>query len=293
MSARSATRARWRFSYLASSSSRASRASSARRLADRGQVLGRRVDRAEMGDRETLGLPGFDDFDRFEPGLDIDVGRRGGGDDEVGRRDQHGGDVADEGRAGLLVEVADVVGGVAGGVGDAQAEHRLAAGEGPDVLLGDGDDLAPEHLHRVAVEPLGAGQEARRVDQVGGAELVDVDRGLGPAPHDRAGRRRVVEVDVGEDDRRRLLAVQGRQQSLERGLRAGVDQRAVDLPAADHVRAPQVLYVDDAHRGRPPLRPWPARGSGRPLRASGGCRPRCHGGRSRAPRPPSRWSPRR
>ena len=44
---------------------------------------------------------------------------------------RHGGDVADEGGAALLVQVADVVGGVAGGVGDAHAEHRLAAGERP------------------------------------------------------------------------------------------------------------------------------------------------------------------
>src|SRR5258705_6846964 len=35
------------------------------------------------------------------------------------------GDIADEGGAAVLVQVADVVGGMAGGVGDAHPAHRL------------------------------------------------------------------------------------------------------------------------------------------------------------------------
>ena len=54
-----------------------------------------------------------------------------GGTIRLGRRDPAGGDVADEGGAALLVQVADVVGGVAGGVGDAHPEHRLAAAQRP------------------------------------------------------------------------------------------------------------------------------------------------------------------
>ena len=49
-------------------------------------------------------------------------------------------------------------------------------------------------------------------------------------------------------DRPRLLVAERLQQRLQRGLGPGVDERAVDLPAADHVRAPEVLYVDYAHR---------------------------------------------
>ena len=130
------SRRRWARQALAASASysseasRASSASSRRRSPHRLEVRGRVLDRAEVGEGEALGRPACDDVDRFLPGLDVDVGGRGRGDDQVRGRDAAGGDVADEGGAALLVQVADVVGGVAGRVGDAHPEHRLAAGEG-------------------------------------------------------------------------------------------------------------------------------------------------------------------
>ncbi len=95
-------------------------------LADNGQVLGGGIDIAEMGDRQPLGLPGFDRADRVEPGLDVDVGWRRRRDDQVGVGNEDGGHVADERGAALLVQVADVVRGVAGRVRDPHPEHRLA-----------------------------------------------------------------------------------------------------------------------------------------------------------------------
>ena len=139
--------------------------------------------------------------DRLFPELDVDVRRRGRRDHQVGRRDAAGGDVADEGGAGLLVQVADVVGGVAGRVGDAHPEHHLAARQRSSRSPPGPAGSPPEVLELVAVEALGAGQQARGVDQVGRAALVDVDRQVGPAGDHRAGRGGVVEVDVGEQDR--------------------------------------------------------------------------------------------
>ena len=69
---------------------------------------------------------------------------------------------------------------------------------GVTLASGHRHDLAPEALHLVAVEALGAGQQLRGVDQVRGAALVDVDLEVGPAPHQGPGRGGVVEVDVGE-----------------------------------------------------------------------------------------------
>ena len=121
-------------------------------------------------------------------------------------RNAHGGHVADEGAAARRMEVADVVGGVPGRVGDLEAEHLLAAAQRIEVLLRHRSDLAPEPLHLIAVETLGARQQLRGIGQVTGAALVHVDRELGPAPHQVARGPGVVEMDVGEQQRPRLLA---------------------------------------------------------------------------------------
>ena len=68
----------------------------------------------------------------------------GVGDRVLVGRDANAGHVAHVGVAGLLVQVADVVRGVAGRVGDAEALDVLAAAERVDALLGDRRDLAPQ-----------------------------------------------------------------------------------------------------------------------------------------------------
>ena len=65
-------------------------------------------------------------------------------------------DVADVGVAGRLVEVADVMGGVARRVEDAQPVDALAPAQRRHVRLGNREHLAPEPVHLVAVEPGGA-----------------------------------------------------------------------------------------------------------------------------------------
>ena len=189
---------------------------------------------------------------RFLPDLDVDVRRRGRGHDQVGGRDPAGGDVADEGGAAVLVQVADVVGGVAGGVGDAHPTHRLAAAEHVHVGLRHRHDLAPEPLHLVAVEALGAGQQLRGVDQVRGAALVHVDLEVGPAatsaPVAAAWSRWIWVSRTARGCSSPIASIT----VVERGLRPGVDQDPVDLPAADHVRPPEVHDVDYAHTAKLP-----------------------------------------
>src|SRR4051794_20180350 len=60
----------------------------------------------------------------------------------------------------------------------------------------------------------------------------------------------MVEVDVGEQDRARGLAAQRHQERVLRGLRPGVDEHAVNLPAADDLRDALVPHVDGAHMAR-------------------------------------------
>ena len=154
-----------------------------------------------------LRLPGPDDAERALPRLDVDVGRRRRGERVRVGRDDDAGHVADERPAGVVVEVADVVGGVAGGVLDAEGvlDPGLAALEHPQVLLRDRDDLAPQPRQALlaAVEPRRARDEPLGVDEVLGAALVDVDRQVGPAAHERARGAGVVEVDVGQQQRAR------------------------------------------------------------------------------------------
>ena len=152
---------------------------------------------------------------------------------------------------GRLVQVADVVGGVAGRVLDperaldvalaAESTRRFASGTGT---------ISPHSCLQAlvaAVQAPGAGHQPRRVDHVRRAALVHVDRQGRPAAHQRPGHARVVEVDVGEQQRARLGAVQRRQQRLLGHARARIDQHAVDLPAADHLLAPLVQHVDRPH----------------------------------------------
>ena len=112
------------------------------------------------------------------------------------------------------------------------------------MLLGDRHDLAPEALHVVAVDAGGARHEPRRVQEVGRAAAVDPHLDVGPAAHERAGRARVVEVDVREQDPLGDLVAEGLQQRAVRGLRAGVDDDPVVREAADRQGQAHVADVD-------------------------------------------------
>src|SRR5829696_1428061 len=219
-------------------------------LADRREVRCDVVDAPEVGQRERPRGPALDHAERAIPRLDVDVGRRRRRHHVARRRDPDAGDVADERGAGRLVQVAHVMPGVARRVLDAEVvEHGLAAAQHVHVRLRHRHHLAPQPREPLlaAVEPRGAGDEPLRRGHVRRPALVHVDGHVGPAPHQRAGRAGMVEVDVGEQDRARPLVAERLQQRLLRRLRARVDEHPFDVPAADDLLVAQVPGVDRAH----------------------------------------------
>ena len=78
-------------------------------------------------------------------------------------------------------------------------EPEDVVADDPDALGRNGNELAPEPVERVAVQPPGAHLEPARVGQVGCAHGRHVHLERGVLADDRAGRARVVEVDVGEE----------------------------------------------------------------------------------------------
>ena len=141
------------------------------------------------------------------------------------------------------MQVADVVRGMAGGVGHAKALHRLAALEHVQAILGHGRHLAPQLPHVVAVEAPGALEQLGGIDQVPGAALVDVDLQLRIAPAKDAGGARVVEVNVGEQQRARLHGTEPVEQRVKARRGPGIDDQAVDLEGTDHPVAAQVQDI--------------------------------------------------
>ena len=111
------------------------------------------------------------------------------------------------------------------------AAHReaLAAGEDVHVPLGHGQELAPQPVHVVAIEPARAVQQLGRVDHVRRPRLVHADPDVGVLAHEGAGGAGVVEVDVGEENRphvgrRDALLAERRTQGVEAGRRPGVHE---------------------------------------------------------------------
>src|SRR5919201_5002625 len=150
---------------------------------------------AEVDQREPLRCPAVDLADgRFPPGH-VGLGRGRRREDRPARLDSYPGGVARVQRA-VAVEVADVVRGVAGRWEALEPDH-LRSGR-VDVRLRHRRQLTPELVERVAVEPPGAPLQAGRIDEMWGADLRDVHLQPRVLAHEHAGRARVVEVDVRE-----------------------------------------------------------------------------------------------
>jgi hypothetical protein len=99
---------------------------------------------------------------------------------------------------------------------------HVAVAERRQPFFGDGQHLAPQGVHQVAVDAPGAGHQAGRVDQVRRADVMDVDMRSLPGPP--AGGTGVVEVDVGQQDMAnigRAIAVAGQRINDGRNCRAG------------------------------------------------------------------------
>ena len=206
---------------------------------------------AEVDERELLRLAPPDLGDRRVPGLDVDV--RGRGDrDHVGRGgDPHAARVAGEQRP--VAKVRHVVRRVADRRERLPAED--VAGSDAHVLLGHRQQLTPERVEHVAVEPSCGPLEPRGVDEVGSADLGDPDRQLRMQPNERAGRPGVVEVDVREQQVPQLgqldaVLAEACDEPRQRRRRPAILQREAvgrfDQIHADRVLLAAEVQVDEA-----------------------------------------------
>ena len=132
-------------------------------------------------------------------------------------------------------------------------EPRGAVADDPDVLGGNGGELAPERVEGVPVQAAGARLEACRIDDVGGADLGDVDEQPGMLAHERSRGTGVVEMDVREEEAAQVadLDVARRQRLVKRrkaARRAAVVERepvlGLDEIGADPPWIPAVEEVE-------------------------------------------------
>ncbi len=143
------------------------------------------------------------------------------------------------------------MGGVAGRWNAGEADDVRA--RDPQVALGNRCQLAPELVERVAVEPTGACLEPGGIDDVRGTDLGDVDDQGGVLTHERAGRARVVEMDVREEQVLQVadLRAAGAERVAERreaARRAAVEERQpvvrLDEVRGDSAGVPAVQEVE-------------------------------------------------
>ena len=141
------------------------------RLAKRGEVLLHVVERPEVDQREPARRAPLDLVDRLLPGLEVDLRRRAGRQDEAPGRDPYARGITGVERA-VGVEVGDVMPGVAGSREAFEPEDPVS--DDVDVSLRHRSELAPKRVEARPVQPPGARLELRRVDQMRSPDLGDV-----------------------------------------------------------------------------------------------------------------------
>src|SRR5687767_5841683 len=127
----------------------------------------------------------FDLVDRALPGLEVELRRRARWHHERAASDSNARRVSCVQRA-AGVEIRHVMPGMARCREAFETDDLVA--DHVDVLGRDWDELAPEPVERVAVEPAGARFEPRRVDHVRGSDLRDVNLQRRMLAYERARR---------------------------------------------------------------------------------------------------------
>ena len=170
-------------------------------LQETGHVGGRLAVGPEVGQKQRLGLPVSNQRGAGLPDLNINIWRwRGWHREQVGAS-TNAGRIAHERHAAFPVEITHVMGRMTGGIGHLQIAvghtHALPPGERLDVLLGHRQELAPQSIHLVTVEPGRAVDELGRVYHVTRTSFVHVDLDLGVVAHEGSGGASVIEMNVG------------------------------------------------------------------------------------------------
>ena len=187
-----------------------------------------------MGQRDACRRALREALQRRDRLVQIEVGRwrRRTQDADIGKA--HADRVAREEQAAVGVVQREVVLRVAGRVHGGQGPSRrhrdlLAVLEDVHARRGCGVEAPVQGVEEVAVDHRRALDEPLRVDEVPGALLVDVHRGVREGVGHVADAAGVVEVDVGDGDAGEVVAadaelVERGEQRGHRGLAAGLDQ---------------------------------------------------------------------
>ena len=147
-----------------------------------------------------------------------------------------------------------MVRGVPGSRPRLEAEHLSP--DDVNVLLRDGNELAPEPIEVVPVQTARACIEAGRVDEVGRSDLAHVHLEPWIPVDESAGCPGVVQVDVRQHEMAEVfnpepLLGEALFEPAEAGGRPAVDERRLVVReeiGRDHPRAPEVLQVDQDRR---------------------------------------------
>ena len=132
------------------------------------------------------------------------------------------------------------------GPGASHSADLLPVLDRVQVLLRNRQHLPEQLLQALAEHPPRARHQPRRVGEVPRPEGMDVYRQLWPAGDQRAGGPRVVEVDVGQQQRPRPIVPEPVEQAGKAGARAAVDEHVPAQPRPHRARAAVVTQVDDA-----------------------------------------------
>ena len=203
-----------------------------------------------MRQRKARGGASFGLHDRLLPGFEIDLRRRGGRQDEASGRDPHADRVARIQRP-VGMQIRHMMAGMARASKALEAEHLVAYQM--HILSRHGEELAPELVERVAVEPARTRLEPRRVDEVWRADLGHVNAEARIPLHERSGRARVVEVDVREQEVTDLRevdatsaepALERRQTARRPAVHEGEAVARLHEVRRDHARRVEVEEID-------------------------------------------------
>src|ERR1700676_2810939 len=189
-----------------------------------------------MREEQTPGAARQDGRKGRIPQAEIDIWRRRGRKNERAVLDADPGGVSDEGNAAVVVEIADMVGGVPRGIDHVELAHSegegLAAFEDAKIFRRHREGLA-EQARQVGTPQAGrAGEQLRRVGHVRRAVFMDVHGKPRIFSDERAGSAGVVQVNVGQKNRVQIgggkaLGMQQLAELGERRARAGVNEGAM------------------------------------------------------------------
>ena len=145
-----------------------------------------------------------DGIERSVPQFDVNIRWRSGGKNERLSFNADASGVADERDAFGRVKIGDVMECVTGSIEHAQfprtERKRLAAREHMQIFLGDRQKVAEQSTQIVAIQPLSAGEQIRRVGHMIGAARVNINLQMRIFLYKRTAGTGVVQMNVRQEN---------------------------------------------------------------------------------------------